>query len=75
MNKTNPIDMAMRACGCKQVEFAERMGVSPGLVSMWRKRGYITQKNLAKAVEITGLPPHVLNPFVPVVKTLVQTNQ
>lgn len=39
---------------------------------MWKKRGYVTQKYLTRAVEITGLPPHLLNPYIPVVKTQIQ---
>lgn len=61
----NPIDVATRALGCTQSELASLLGVSRGLVSMWKTRGYITQRYLAKACEVTGLPPHLLNPFVP----------
>lgn len=64
----NPIDLAKRTLGCNQTEFANMMGVSTGLVSMWKVRGYITQRYLAKACEVTGLPPHLLNPFVPKLK-------
>ena len=61
----NPIDMATSTLGCTQSEFASMLGVSRGLVSMWKIRGYITQRYLAKACKVTGLPPHMLNPFVP----------
>ena len=47
----NPIDLAKRTLGCNQTEFANLMGVSTGLVSMWKVRGYITQRYLAKACE------------------------
>ena len=61
----NPITRATEKLGCTQVELAHRMGVSTGLISMWKLRGYITQRHLAKACEVTGLAPHELNPFIP----------
>lgn len=64
----NPIDLAKTTLGCTQTELAKLLGVSTGLVSMWKIRGYITQRHLAKACEVTGLPPHLLNPFVPKLK-------
>ena len=68
MNKQNPIDLALQACGCSQVELAKRLGVSPSLVSIWKMRGYVTQKHLSKAVEVTGLPAYLLNRYVPVTR-------
>ena len=65
MKTTNPIDLMTQVLACSQTELAEKMGVSPGLVTMWRKRGHVTLRYLRKAVELTGLPPHVLNPLVP----------
>lgn len=61
----NPIDIATRTLSCTQAELAELLGVSPGLVSMWRHRGYVTVKHLKKAVEVTGLPSHILDPRIP----------
>ena len=66
MDSVNCIDVAVQACECTQSELAKKIGVSSGQVSMWKKRGYITQKYLKKASEVTGLPAHLLNPFVPV---------
>ena len=56
MDSVNCIDVAVQACGCTQSELAKKIGVSSGQVSMWKKRGYITQKYLKKASEVTGLP-------------------
>lgn len=64
-NKVNPIVLATQTLGCTQAELAEKIGVSKGLISMWKCRGYITVRYLAKACEVTGLPPHVLNHSVP----------
>lgn len=61
----NPVDLMTRVLACSKVELAARIGVSPGLVTMWKKRGGVTLRCLRKAVEVTGLPPHVLNPLVP----------
>ena len=70
MKKTivNPISRATAKLGCTQSVLAERLGVSTGLVSMWKRRGYITQRHLAKACAVTGLQPHELNPFIPQVR-------
>lgn len=65
MAVVNCIDAAVRKCGCTQAELARRLGVSAGLISMWKRRGYVTQKYLRRAAKVTGLPPHVLNPYVP----------
>lgn len=64
----NPVTRATERLRCTQSEFADRMGVSRGLVSMWKIRGYITQRYLAKACALTGLAPHELNPFIPKVQ-------
>ena len=65
MPSKNPIDIATKHLGCTQTELAKRIGCSTGLVSMWKVRGYITQKYLEKACSVTGLPPSVLNPYIP----------
>lgn len=49
MDSVNCIDVAVQACGCTQSELAKKIGVSSGQVSMWKKRGYITQKYLKKS--------------------------
>ena len=61
----NPIDLATQLLGITQDELGKRIGVSKAVISMWRFRGYVTQRYLAKACEVTGLPPHVLNHYVP----------
>lgn len=63
--KINPIDAALQATGATQAQLARMIGVTPAVVTNWRKRGYVTQKSLRKAVEVTGLPANVLNPYIP----------
>jgi transcriptional regulator with XRE-family HTH domain len=64
----NPVDLALQKLDCTASDFAKRMGVSPALVSMWKQRGYITQKHLIKACQVTGLDAHLLNPYFPAAK-------
>ena len=61
----NPVKAALQAIGGTQSELARKLGVTPAVVTNWKVRGYITQKYLKKAVEVTGLPASVLNPYVP----------
>ena len=61
----NPIDVALQTIGGTQAQLAKLIGVTPAVVWNWKRRGYITQKYLKKAVEVTGLPANVLNPYVP----------
>ena len=63
--KINPIDAALQAIGGTQSQLARMIGVTPAVVTSWRARGYVTQKHLRKAVEVTGLPAHILNPYIP----------
>ncbi len=62
----NPILLAMSALQCNQSELAEKFGVTPAVVYTWKVRGAIPAKALRKACEVTGLPPHLLNPNIPV---------
>lgn len=64
-NKINPIDAALQATGGTQAQLARLIGVTPAVITSWRSRGYVTQKYLKKAVEVTGLPANILNPYVP----------
>lgn len=61
----NPIDAALAATGGTQAQLARAIGVTPAVVTAWKTRGYVTQKHLRKACEVTGLPASILNPFIP----------
>lgn len=67
MDKINPVVIALATLNCTRSEFARRMGVHPNVAYMWQRRGAISLRHLKKACEVTGLPPHVLNPSVPAV--------
>lgn len=62
---TNPIVLAITTLGCSQSELAKRIGVSPSLINMWKRRGYVTTKYLKTASKVTGIPAYLLNPYVP----------
>lgn len=61
----NPVDLMTSVLACSKSELAAQLGVSPALITIWHKRGGVTLRYLRKAVEVTGLPPHMLNPLVP----------
>lgn len=61
----NPVALAVASLNCSQSELARRIGVKPGLVHMWRLRGSIPAPHLKKVCQVTGLPPHLLNPNIP----------
>jgi len=65
VKNVNPVDLILDTLNVSHTEFAKKMGVSSSLVTMWKKRGYITQKYLGKAVEISGIPPYLLNHYIP----------
>lgn len=65
----NPITLITQTLGISQAELAKRIGVSTGLVSMWKTRGYITQRHLTQVCNVSGLPPYVLNPNIPAPST------
>lgn len=64
--KVNPIALAMSTLQCNQSELAQKIGVSPATVYTWKARGAVPAPHLKKACEVTGLPPHLLNPNIPV---------
>lgn len=61
----NPVDLACRVLGVTQTAFAQRLGVSTGLVSQWKIRGRISSKHVMRVVELTGLPANVFNEYFP----------
>ena len=61
----NPIDLSLSTLGCTQAELARKINVSPALIYMWKKRGYVTTKYLKDMVQATGIPAYLLNPYVP----------
>lgn len=61
----NPVELAMSTLQCNQSELAQKIGVTPAVVYTWKARGAIPAKSLKKACQVTGLPPHLLNPNIP----------
>lgn len=65
IQRQNAVDLITFTLGCSQAEFARRMNVGTAQVYAWRRRGYITPKFIKRAVEVSGLPAHLLNPYIP----------
>lgn len=61
----NPVDLMCEKLWCSQADLARALGVSPKVISVWRKRGAVPVRMLADVAALTGLPPHLLNPKIP----------
>ena len=61
----NPIELAQSTLHCNQAQLAEKVGVTPAVIHMWKTRRAVSTKYLRKMCEVTGLPPYLLNPHVP----------
>lgn len=67
MGTTNcPLDLVLKQQNCNQSELARRLGCSRETVSKWRIRGHISPRFVKRVSEMTGIPPHCLNPLFPV---------
>ena len=62
MSSQNPVDLILSSVKCSQSELARAVGVTPAVISMWRKRGNIPTKRVKVVSEVTGIAPFVLCP-------------